>query len=77
MKKQISSDHQRRLENIGCYLCELRFSEGLTQKEVGTELNLHTNSISRIENGHNMTLISILELCYFYGIPPSELLNII
>lgn len=75
MKKAISEEHQKRLDLIASYLRELRFSETLTQKEISSELNLHLNTIIRLENGHNMTLLSLFELCDFYGVTLSEILG--
>lgn len=75
MKKVISDEHQKRLDLVASYLRELRFSENLTQKEISTELNLHLNTIIRLENGHNMTLVSLFELCDFYGMSLSEILG--
>jgi len=74
MKKQISPDHQKKLETIACYLRELRLNEGMTQNEVES---IHRNTISRIEHAKNFNLVSLFEICDFYGIQPSELLSII
>jgi len=75
MKKAIPKEHQKRLDLIASYLRELRFNENLTQKEISAELNLHLNTIIRLENGHNMTLLSLFELCDFYGMSLSEILG--
>jgi transcriptional regulator with XRE-family HTH domain len=60
--KQIPAQHQKRLEIISTYLRELRFSEGLTQKELSQIMNLHRNTIIRAENAKNLTLLSLFEL---------------
>ena len=75
MKKHITEEHQKRLDLIASYLRELRFSENLTQKETSDGLNLHLNTICRLENGHNMTITSLFELCDFYGVTLSEIIN--
>jgi transcriptional regulator with XRE-family HTH domain len=75
MKKAISEVHQKRLDLIASYLRELRFNENLTQKEISTDLNLHLNTIIRLENGHNMTLVSLFELCDYYQIAISQIFN--
>lgn len=78
MKKEILPDHQKRLNAIGSYLRELRFSEGLTQKEI--KCGVHRNILSRIENpksSKNFTILTLFHLCDYYGIKPSELLNIL
>ena len=74
MKKSISTVHQKRLDAISCYIRELRFNEGMTQKELCQELNLlHYNTIARMESGHNMTLVSLFEIADFFGIPIGEI----
>ena len=75
MKKHISEEHQKRLDLIALYLRELRFNENLTQKELSDELDLHLNTIIRLENGHNMTITSLFELCDFYGVTLSEIID--
>jgi len=75
MKKPISPEYQKRLNTIACYLRELRLNENLSQQEV--EAGIHRNSLSRIENSRNYTVISLFQICDFYGIEPSELLSII
>jgi transcriptional regulator with XRE-family HTH domain len=71
--KQVSEQHQKRLDNIAIYLRELRFSEGLSQKELSQILNLHRNTIQRAENGHNLTLLTVFELADVLDISPLEL----
>lgn len=75
MMKEISEENRKRLEAIALYFRELRFSEGLTQAEVSVNVNLHQNTIARIENGYNMNLISLFELCDFYGVTVNEIIN--
>ena len=74
--KQIPKHHQKRLIAISTYLRELRFAEGMTQEELGHNLNLHRNTIQRAENGQNITLLSILELADALDINVSELFQI-
>ena len=76
--KEISPDHQKRLNAIGSYLRELRLSEGLTQKQ--TKCGVHRNILSRIEHpktSKNFTILTLFHLCDFYGIKPYELLEIL
>ena len=75
MKKKISQENKKKLEAIAYYFRELRFSEGLTQSEVCENVNLHPNTIARMENGHNMTLLSLFALCDFYGVTLNEIIN--
>ena len=59
--KPIPKHHLKKLETIATYLRELRFNEGLTQKELSQKLNLHRNTVIRAENGKNLTLLSLFE----------------
>ena len=68
MKKTISPEHQQQLTEISRYLKELRFNESQTQAEVCAELDIHPNSLSRIENGQNMNLTTLFRLCDYYDI---------
>jgi transcriptional regulator with XRE-family HTH domain len=74
--KEVPEQHVKRLEYIGIYLRELRFSEGLTQNELSLQANLHRNTIVRAENAKNMTLLSLFELADALEISPKELLDI-
>jgi len=69
MKRSILPEHQKQLDAIANYLKELRFNENQTQAEVCAELDLHPNSLSRIENGQNMNLTTLFRLCDYYDIP--------
>lgn len=69
MKKSVLPEHKKQLNEIASYLKELRFSENRTQAEVCAELDLHENSLSRIENGKNMNLTTLFRLCDYYDIP--------
>ena len=75
MKKEISQVNKKRLEAIAGYIRELRFSDGLTQAEVGENVNLHQNTIARIENAKNVTLTTIFDLADYYQIPIHQLFN--
>lgn len=76
-KKPIPQHHQKRLEILSAYIRELRFGEGMTQNLVGQEIDLHLNSIIRIENSKNFTILTLFELADYYEIPASEILSII
>jgi transcriptional regulator with XRE-family HTH domain len=75
-KKVIPKHHQKRLDEISSYLRELRFSNGLTQQELSHNLKLHRNTIQRVENGKNTTLLTIFELADALDIGISEFLQI-
>ena len=76
MKKTISTEHQKKLSELGCYLRELRFDVSMTQAEVCEELNLHHNTLTRIENGCNFEVTTLLLITDFYGVDTSTLLSI-
>lgn len=76
MKKTITPEHQQKLVELGCYLRELRFTENMTQQEICQELKIHPNSLSRIENGRNFEILTLLQIADFYGIDASMLLSI-
>lgn len=75
MKKIITDQHQKRLSELGCYFRELRFNENMSQKEVCQGVNLHQNTLQRIENGSNYTLLALFEIADFYSVPISEILS--
>lgn len=72
-KHLISPTHQKRLNSISAYLRELRLNENMTQQEVSMNLNLHKNTIFRVENGMNVTLVTLFEIADFYNIPINEI----
>lgn len=74
-KNPISQIHQKRLDSISFYLRELRFAEGMTQFEISQEFKLHKNTIWRVENGMNFTLVTLFEIADLYDIPISEVLG--
>lgn len=76
MKKTITPEHQKKLVELGCYLRELRFNENMTQQEICETLRIHPNSLSRIENGRNFEILTLLEISDFLGIEASTLLAI-
>jgi len=62
--KPVSEQNSKRLDYLSTFLRELRLNEGLTQKELSQNINLHLhrNTILRAENAQNLTLLSIFEL---------------
>jgi transcriptional regulator with XRE-family HTH domain len=71
--KPIPKHHLKRLEYLGTYFRELRFVHGLTQKEVSEDINLSLNTILRIENSENYTLLTLFKLADYYEIDVHEL----
>jgi len=58
-------------------LRELRFGENKTQMEVGEESGLHRNTLLRVENSKNFTILTLLKIADYYGMQPSEIISII
>lgn len=75
--RPIPEQHQKRLEIISIYLRELRFNEGLTQKDLSQTVNLHRNTIIRAENAKNLTLLSLFELADALNISPKDVFMLI
>jgi transcriptional regulator with XRE-family HTH domain len=59
---QIPNEHKNRLRYIGALIREYRFLEGWTQQMLGEYCSLSRNTISRIENGGNVSVLTILEI---------------
>ena len=60
--KTIPDRHRKKIEYLSTYFRELRLNEGMTQKELSQNLNLHRNTIIHAENAKNLTLLSVFEL---------------
>lgn len=67
----------KRLYAVSSYFKELRYSENLTQAEVGIKTGLHRNTILNIENSKNFEIATFFRLCDFYEISATEILSII
>jgi len=75
--KQIPDSQQKKLQQISTFLKELRINNYLTQLEVSKEIGIHPNTLIRIENAKNFTVLKLLLLAELYKISPAELLSII
>ena len=71
--KSLTDQNRKRLEYLSTFLRELRLNEGMTQKELSQNLNLHRNTIIRVENNHNITILTVFELADALNISLSEL----
>jgi len=72
-RKSPTEENRQRLIELSTFLKELRINSGMTQQELGNDLNLHRNSISHAENYHNITLLTLFQLADAYEIRLSEL----
>ena len=75
--KSANKEYQKHFDLIGAYLRELRLSENKTQVEAGDESGLHRNTLLRVENSKNFTIVTLFQLAEYYGMQPSEILSII
>ena len=73
--KTLTEENLRRLEYLGTFLRELRLNSNLRQSDVSAAINLSRNSISRIENSHNFSVIHLFELADFYDLPVGEIMT--
>lgn len=74
-RKSSSEENVKRLEYLGTFLRELRLNSNLRQSDVSAAINLSRNSISRIENSHNFSVIHLFELADFYDLPVGEIMT--
>lgn len=77
MGNYLFKKHEKNIELISNFLREIRFSENLTNENVQELTGLNKNTISRVENNYNLTLVTLLELADAYGVKPSVILSII
>ncbi len=75
--KSVNNRYQKHFDLISAYLRELRSSENKTQVEVGDESGLHRNTLLRVENSKNFTIVTLFQLADYYGMQPSEIISII
>jgi transcriptional regulator with XRE-family HTH domain len=73
--KSIPLEHQKRLDSLSNFIRELRIQNNLTQEEVSP--NIHRNSISRMESGHNFGILQLFELCDSLDIGIGELFEML
>lgn len=62
INKVIPETYNSKLQRLSSLLKEYRKNNGYSQMELSEYLNIHRNTLSRAENGKNITLLSLLEL---------------
>ena len=76
--KPISPKHKIQLETLGLFIKNIRLlEENLSQLELSQHLNVHHNTIQRIEKGKNANLLSIIEIADKLEVSLSELFSIL
>lgn len=76
MSKNIIEDHnKKRLQAVAMFLKEFRINSGLTQQEISQSslLSPHRNTIVRIENAKNISLLKLFEILDSLGLEPRDL----
>ena len=73
--KSVSKSHEMRLSYLSTFFRILRQNEGLTQKEVSEDLDLHLNTLIRAENSKNINLFTLFKLIDYYEIDAHELFS--
>ena len=67
-KHEIPPLFKKRLSFIGGLLREYRWEENLTRKEVQELAGIHYRTISRIENGDNISLVTLFRYLNFFNL---------
>jgi len=62
-----------KLENIAALIKEYRLNTGCTQMELAENLNLHRNTLSRVERGYDCHILNLIEIAETLEIDLSEL----
>ncbi|MBN1184625.1 MAG: helix-turn-helix transcriptional regulator [Bacteroidales bacterium] len=73
IKKTYPQEYYKKLGSIAGLIREYRINNGYSQMELAGYLNLHRNTLSRAENGKNITLLSLLELADTLGVDLADL----
>jgi transcriptional regulator with XRE-family HTH domain len=60
--KEISTDHQKKLEAVSSFLREYRINSGISRKELSGFTNLHLNTIARAEHSKNISLLNLIKI---------------
>jgi transcriptional regulator with XRE-family HTH domain len=68
-RKSSKDEYRQKLFELAIFLRELRLNAGYTQGQVSEKINAHRNTISRIENNHNFSVMRLYQLSDFYNIP--------
>ena len=71
-KEEISTSF---LKQLGRQVYSLRKAAGLSMEELGLEVGLSKIHIHRIENGYNITMITLLKISLAFDMKLAELLD--
>ena len=73
INKTIPESYDIKLHRLSSLIKEYRINNGYSQVELSEHLNIHRNTLSRAENGKNITLLSLFELADTLEIDLAEL----
>jgi len=63
------------LEQVGDNIRRYRLKRGLTLEALGEDIGLDKSNMFRIEQGKNITLLTLLKVATFLDVHPSKLFN--
>ncbi len=72
-KKETPPEFRKMLSFIGGLLRETRWMEDLTRMEAQEQSGIHHQTISRIENGGNISLITLFHYMRFLDLEMSDI----
>lgn len=72
-KQEVPPEFKKMFAFIGGILREFRWEEGLSRKEVQEESGIHHRTIARIENGENISLVTLFRYLNFLGLELPEI----
>ena len=73
IKKTYPQEYYKKLKNIATLIKEYRLNSGYTQMELAEYLNLHRNTLSRVERGYDCHILNLIEITETLEIDLSEL----
>ncbi len=71
--KQIPEHHQERLKKISTFFRITRLNECTSIMDACDQMDLHKNTLLRVENGNNFTLLTLFEIADYYNISLEDL----
>ena len=73
IKKTYPQEYYKKLESIASLIREYRLNNGYSQMELAENLNLHRNTLSRVERGYDCHILNLIELAQTLEIDLAEL----
>ena len=72
-RKTYPQEYCKKLEAIAGLMREYRINNGYSQMELAESLNMHRNTLSRVERGFDYHLLNLIEIAETLEIDLSEL----